>query len=102
MGKIPKNLSDKAMFTGYKEGKKDQSLFDIAKEFDEGNTAKSRVEKKEAGYIDKYLADALNKELLKLKLDLYKDGIIDYQIKVSRKDKQIILNPVIKKGHNKK
>lgn len=99
MGKIPRNLSDSAMFKDYKENKKGKSLFDIAKEFDDADTVKSHTVKKDDSYMDKYLTDALNKELLKLKLDLYKDGIIDYQIKIGREGNKIVLYPSVKKNN---
>lgn len=101
MAKIPKNLSDAAMFKGYKESKKGRSLFDIAKDFDDNHLVRKETVKKEDSYIDKYLFTALNKELLKLKLDLYKEGIVDYQIKLKRDGQKILLYPVVNK-HSKR
>ena len=99
MSKIPKNLSDKDMFKDYKEEKKEKSLFDIAREFDKNNTTAGKKNNNNIkdSYIDAKLAVDLEKELLKLKLDLYKEGIVDYQIKVKREDNKIILVPMIKK-----
>lgn len=101
MVKIPKDLSDADMFKNYKEDKKEPSLFDIAKDFDKKNNAPKNMRKKDDGYIDAYLAAALNKELLKLKLDLYKEGIVDYKIKLRRDGDEIILYPSIGKKHDK-
>ena len=99
MSKIPKNLSDKDMFKDYKEEKKEKSLFDIAREFDKNNAAAGKKNNNNIkdSYIDAKLAVDLEKELLKLKLDLYKEGIVDYQIKVKREDNKIILVPMVKK-----
>ncbi len=101
MAKIPKDLSDKDMFKDYKEDKNQKSLFDVAKEFDENHAVKSinKPSKKDSdSFIDSHLANALNNELLKLKLDLYKDGIIDYKINLRRDGDQIVLYPVKKKS----
>ncbi|WP_196594457.1 hypothetical protein [Pectinatus sottacetonis] len=97
MNKIPKNLSDKDMFKEYKEEKKNRSLFDIANEFDKHMSRENKNNvQQDQGYINKELADRLEKELLKLKLDLYKEDIVDYKIKVHREGKNIILTPVVK------
>lgn len=95
MAKIPKNLTDKDMFKNYVEEK---SIEDI---FTEGEKAKNPVkEKKEdikIAYLTPDIIEKLGKMLLELKLDLYKDGIVDYNIKVERDGNKIVLSPSTRK-----
>lgn len=101
MTKIPKGLSDTDMLKDCKEHKSTRSLFDLADEFDDNNIQKrKRVTETKATYIDGELTTALNKELLKLKIDLYKKGIIEYQVKLKRDGDNIILYPQQKKHKN--
>lgn len=105
MAKIPKNLSDKAMVAGFKEPKTFETMFLDAEE--EETVAKTKPKSKEKEdlstvFLTKELQEKIGKTLLELKLELYKEGIVDYNIKVAREGKQIVLSAVpIKKKENK-
>lgn len=96
MAKIPKNLSDKSMFGDYQE----QITFenDIFSE----ETAVPRPVKPEkrekVPYASEFfsieLQEKVGKLLLEIKVELYKEGIVDFDIKVARKGKEIVLTPV--------
>ena len=92
MAKIPKNLSDKSMAVNYKE----EITFEndiYADDKVEIKTVKS--EKKSAAYVSEFftpqLQEKVGKALLELKVELYKQGIVDFRINVARLDKQVIL-----------
>jgi hypothetical protein len=102
MAKIPKNLSDKSMMGNYTE----QITFenDI---FTEEIAAPKMVKpiKKESAYVSEFftpeLQEKVGKALLELKVQLYKEGIVDFDIKVARQDKQVVLTAVPSKTANK-
>lgn len=48
------------------------------------------------------LQEKVGKALLELKLALYREGIVDFDIKVTNQDKQIILTGVPSKAEKKK
>ena len=61
-----------------------------------------KPEKKEKnGYVSEFftseLQEKVGKLLLELKVELYKEGIVDFDIKAARQDKQIILTAVPRK-----
>jgi len=100
MAKIPKNLTDKDMFKGFKEEK---SLEDLFLEADE-KEAKVKQQKKaaaheviEIAYLTPDIVDKLGKMLLELKLSLFKEGIVDYTMSIRREGNNIILSPKEKK-----
>jgi hypothetical protein len=105
MAKIPKNLSDKAMVAGFKEQKTFETMFLDAEE--EETVAKPKPKSKEkedlsTAFFNKELQEKIGKILLEIKLELYKEGIVDYDIKVAREGKRIVLSAVpIKKKANK-
>lgn len=105
MGKIPKELSDKAMFAGYTEPETFETMF-LAAEAEEQPAAKPK--KKSAGenlqlaYLTAELQEKLGKALLDLKMELYKEGIVDYDIKVKRDGKNIVLVPSVGKAKTNK
>jgi hypothetical protein len=45
-------------------------------------------------YLTQDVIDKIGKLLLELKVDLYKEGIVDYRMNVHREGKNIILSPV--------
>jgi hypothetical protein len=100
MAKIPKNLSDKSMVGNYKE----QITFenDI---FAEEVARPVPVKKEKVGYVSEFftpeLQEKVGKALLELKVELYKEGIVDFTIKAVRQDKQIILTAVPSKAEKK-
>lgn len=99
--KIPKNLSDKDMFKGYVEETTVESQFMAAEaEEDKKHRAKSLGLKAKntslAGLNDEVI-DLLDKELLKLKLELFNSGVKDYTMRVKREGNNIIVYPKILK-----
>jgi len=103
MAKIPKNLSDKSMIGKYAE----QITFenDIFAE-ETVTTRPVKAEKKaNAPYVSEFftpqLQEKVGKALLELKVELYKEGIVDFDIKVARLDKQVILTVVPSKAQQK-
>jgi len=107
MAKIPKNLSDKAMVAGFKEEKNFEHMFLAAEEEEPVVKPKPKNSSKEkedlsTAFLTKELQEKIGKALLELKLELYKDGMVDYNIKVARDGKQIVLSAVpLKKKVNK-
>lgn len=103
MAKIPKNLADKAMFDGVKEEETFETML-----LDEDVVCKPKPKAKgkekedlNAGFVTKELQEKIGKLLLELKLELYKEGIVDYQIKVTREEKKIILSAAPAKNKGK-
>lgn len=101
MAKIPKNLSDKAMVEGFVEPESFERIFLSSQETVEEpvKLRKSGAVKEslEQSFVSPELAGEIGKALMELKLDLYKEGIVDYRIKVSRQARSIVLTPVVKK-----
>lgn len=102
MAKIPKNLSDKSMVGNYKE----EITFEndiFAEEVVKPKVVAPKKEK--VGYVSEFftpeLQEQVGKALLELKLELYKEGIVDFKIKVARQDKQIILTGAPTKAEKK-
>lgn len=96
MAKIPKNLSDKSMFGDFQE--------EITFENDifSGEVATSKpvkpLKKEKAPYVSEFFTDDLQEKvgklLLELKVELYKEGIVDFDVKVARQGKEVILTAV--------
>jgi len=103
MAKIPKNLSDKSMLGNYKE----EITFENDFYPEEEVTAKPlKVAKKDkpsfgSEFFTTELQEKIGKILLELKVELYKEGIVDFDIKVARQDKQVILTAVPSKKKTK-
>lgn len=102
MAKIQKNLSDSDMFKGWHE----QPTFET--EIDEEPVRLSvKSAKKDSAadinsaYFTPELQESVGKALLELKLNLYKQGIVDYQIKVSCQGNQVLLTAVPAKDKTK-
>ena len=99
MAKIPKNLSDKDMFKDYKEAPTLEADFLRA---DEARAEKKRRAKEEteremgALSLSPETLDSLEKMLLELKLELYREGTVDYRMTLRREGKNIVLTPVTK------
>jgi len=103
MAKIPKNLSDKSMIGTYTE----QITFenDIFTE-EIVTTRPVKSEKKvSVAYVSEFftpeIQEKVGKALLEVKVELYKQGIVDFDIKVARQDKQVVLTVVPKKVQQK-
>lgn len=63
------------------------------------------AKKEKPAYVSEFftpdLQEKVGKALLELKLQLYKDGIVDFNIKVACQDKQVILTAVPSKAEKK-
>ena len=88
-GNIQKNLSDEEMLKSFEVSHEKTS--DI-------KNAERPNKNQNATYMDSNVFDTINEALLKLKLDLYKEGIVDYTIKVKYENKQVNLYAVPKKS----
>lgn len=97
MAKIPKNLSDKDMVGNFKDTLTFET--DVSPE----ETPKAAVKKKpeKQSYTSEFftpeLQEKMGKALLELKLELYKTGVVDFDLKVSREGQQVILKAIPKK-----
>lgn len=98
MAKIPKNLPDQSMFKGFKEEETFETMAFAEDEPPAPKKAKQR-EKEDltAAYLTKDLQEKLGKALLELKLDLYKEGVVDYDVKLKRDGARIVLYAAEKK-----
>lgn len=99
MSKIPKNLSDKDMLKNFVEEPTLESMFMEAGEKMEKKVAKRAADEHPGkdiriAYLTQDVIDKIGKLLLELKVDLYKEGIVDYRMNVHREGKNIILSPV--------
>ena len=98
MAKIPKNLSDKDMFQYYIV---DESLESVFLSAEAAADRKRRAARRPAedlsiAYLTPDIIEKLGKLLLELKMDLYKDGIKDYKIRVKREKSRIVLEPEVR------
>ncbi len=101
MAKIPKNLADKDMFQGYQEEETLESAFLKAEAVEDRrrrqrNQSEPKVDLSIA-YLTPDIVERLGKELLALKMELYREGITAFSMKIKREGKKIILEPVEKK-----
>ncbi len=101
-GKIPRDLSDKDMFRDYVEEETIEAKFEALGKKEE----KQRKEKEEmeppanlakAG-LTADIMDRLGKELLQLKMELFREDIKDYTMQIKREGKKILLIPVERSG----
>lgn len=96
MAKIPKNLADKAMFAGFKEEETFETMF-LPDETQFNPKPKQKNKEKEdltTAFLTKDLQEKIGKALLELKLELYKTGLVEYEIKVTRQSDKIILSAI--------
>ena len=98
--KIPKNLSDKDMFAGFVEEETLESKF-IAAEKAEEKRRKERASVEppadlaRAGLTPEIM-ERLGKELLQLKMELFREDIKNYTMQIKRDGQKIILSPKVK------
>ena len=94
MSKIIKNRSDSEMFLNYKEEltfehtDREPSPADSLPRIKKADTAKDEK------YLPKELESQIEKLLLELKLNLYKEGIVDYKLKASLDKDKIIISAI--------
>ena len=105
--KIPRNLSDKDMFKGWQEEPTIEET--MLKEAELKNKPlrqqpKRQLEKHDsasATYLSQDAIDTMEKLLLEIKLDMYKQGISDYHINVRRDGNTILLEHVVAEERKK-
>lgn len=99
MGKIPKNLSDKEMFKDYEEEPTIEETFQRAERAREAKAREKVKDSREltALALSPEILDALEKLLLEVKVELYREGIVDYRLTVRREGTNILLSPAVKK-----
>lgn len=98
MAKIPKNRQDSEMLADMSE----ETTFEHESDGRPiARPAKSQAAKNEApkpaayaDFLSPQMVEELGKALLALKVKLYKDGIVDYTIKVSAEADQVVLKAV--------
>ncbi|MBP3231072.1 MAG: hypothetical protein J6M33_02105 [Anaerovibrio sp.] len=100
MGKIPKGLSDKDMLDGYVEDVTMEAQF-LAAEAAEDAKRREKIFGKKGNSLsmsglDDETLDKLGRKLLELKMELFREGIKNYTLKVKRENWDIIITPVIK------
>lgn len=96
MAKIKKNLSDSEMLKGWHEQvtfendvNEEQPARPVVK-----TAKKDPAEDINSAFFTPELKESVGKALLELKLNLYKEGIVDYQVKVSCQGHQVLLTAV--------
>jgi hypothetical protein len=95
MAKIPKNRQDTEMIGSMPE----QLSFENVSDGDAGQPVAKPVKTETpkpayAAFFTPELQEDLGKALLTLKLKLYKEGIVDYAIKVACEANQVVLKAV--------
>lgn len=101
MPKIPKNLSDKDMFQDYVEEETLEDRFLAAekaadKKRREAAKTEPPAELARAGFTPE-LTDKLGRALMELRMMLANEGIRDYQFKIRREGRTIVLEAAEKK-----
>ena len=92
--KSPKDRSDKDMFAGYTETLSFENQ--IFAEEEPPKSVKVAAKTVDEGFLTPALKEKLERALLEQKLQLYKLGTVDYEIKVTCQAGQVILNAVAK------
>lgn len=92
------------MFQGYKEKASFESMFLAGEEEPQPVSKvpkKAAAENLQLAYLTPALQEKIGKLLLELKMDLYKEGLVDYEIKAKREGRNIVLVPSLPKGKGK-
>jgi len=94
--KIRKNLSDEEMLANYKEDTSFETMIHAEEKVKSGRSAAKSPAGNDlyGSMVTPELQEKIGKALLELKLDLYKRGIVDYDIKVVREGNKVILSAV--------
>lgn len=110
MAKIPKGLSDKDMLQGYVEQVTMESQFMAVMAAEEAEDKKRRAkaalgkpEKNIAltGFSDE-LVEELGRKLLELKMELFREGVKNYTLKVKKDGHTITIKPIERKNKGAK
>ena len=95
MAKIPKNRSDKDMMQGFEEEETLAEVLLRKEQQAEERARTSAVQEPPADLaragLSSAQADELGRALLELKLTLAQEGVQHYQLKIQRKDRQVII-----------
>ena len=103
MKRIPKNRQDSEMFIGLKEQVSFENTMEEEASQEVIKSLKNETKKSPyAEFFSQELKEEIGKALLTLKLELYKDGISEYSLKVFCEKEQIVLRPVPNKRAPKK
>ncbi len=99
MPKIPRNLSDKDMFKDWQEEPTIEEAMLKAAEPKQAmhpqiKSASERREDTYQTYLSQDAIDTMEKLLLEIKLDLFKQGVSDYRVNVRREGNTILLEHV--------
>ncbi len=105
MPKIPRNLSDKDMFKGWQEEPTiEEAMLQAAEpKIAARPQSKTKPEKRDGAYqtyLSQDAIDTMEKLLLEIKLDFFKQGISDYCVNVRREGNNILLEHVPADGKN--
>lgn len=92
MPKIPKNLSDQEMVKHFKE----KITFEtgLAQDGPEDKRSVQTKSKEKESFFTPELQEKVSKHLLEIKIQLFQEGIVDYDLKVSRDGKQVLISAV--------
>lgn len=97
MAKIPKNRHDSEMFGGMPEQASFEHLSDGTASAPVAKAAKKEAPKPAyAEFFTPELQEDVGKALLTLKVNLYKQGIVDYTLKVACEGDKVVLKAVPK------
>ncbi len=94
MGKIQKNRDDAEMFANWQEESSFENTLDGRPESRPEHVAAKSAEKGFESFFTPELKEAIGKAMLELKVNLYKQGIVDFKLQTAVKDNQIILTAV--------
>lgn len=102
MAKIPKNRQDSEMIANWQEPASFEHVTDGDTDYPVTKPAKKETTTPAyAAFFTPELQEDLGKALLTLKVNLYKEGIVDYAIKVSCESNQVVLKAVPSKKQQK-
>lgn len=97
MVKIPRNRQDSEMVGDLPEAESFEHLSDGTASRPAAKSAAKPAKQPDPGYAAFFtpeLAEEVGKALLTLKVNLYKQGIVDYRLKVSCEADQVVLKAV--------
>jgi hypothetical protein len=98
MGKIQKNRSDSEMLVNWHEESSFENAADGVNEAKQIRPAAATADEKGLqSFFTPELKEAIGKALLVLKVNLYKQGIVDFKFQTAVKENQIILTAVPQK-----
>lgn len=97
MGKIQKNRNDSEMFVNWREESSFENAVDGVNEPKQVHLSATADEKGLQSFFTPELKESIGKALLVLKVNLYKQGIVDFKLQTAVKENQIILTAVPQK-----